>query len=94
MDVKDAITTAKRTVAEMFADEHIVNIGLEEVRLDEDDRDWLITVGFSRVPKMAVGQSFAGIAGYSPNLPRIYKVVKLSKADGSFVSITNRAVEG
>lgn len=91
MDVKEAIKRAKTYVAETFSDENIVNIGLEEVRRNEDGRHWLITVGFSRVEPMV---KTATVLGYhNPDLPRVYKVVTLSNQDGDMISITNRAVE-
>lgn len=94
MDVKEAIRRAKTYVAEMFSDENIANIGLEEVRRDEDGRNWLITVGFSRVPSARIGAaSLASIVGYGLDLPRIYKIVTLDDQDGELISITNRTVE-
>ena len=35
MDVKQAVRTAKEHVVELFADEPIENVGLEEVEFDE-----------------------------------------------------------
>ncbi len=94
MDVKEAIKRAKTYVAETFSDENIVDVGLEEVRRDEDGRNWLITVGFSRVSSVVEASRARGasILGYSSDLPRIYKVVTLSDQDGDLISITNRAV--
>ncbi|TXM67112.1 hypothetical protein FV222_24895 [Methylobacterium sp. WL103] len=95
MDVKEAIVKAKGYVADMFQDEGVVNIGLEEIRLDDEDHNWLITVGFSRVAKghAAAGRALENVIGPNPNLPRTYKVVKLHKHDGDFISITNRSLE-
>lgn len=90
MDVKEAIRRAKTYVAEMFSDENIANIGLEEVRRDEDGRNWLITVGFSRVSPVTKPTALLGL---SLDLPRIYKVVAMNDQDGELISITNRAVE-
>ena len=95
MDIKTAIVSAKNYVSELFSDEGIVNIGLEEIRLDDENQNWLITVGFSRVPKPQAAQNrvLEGLVGANPNLPRTYKVVRLRKDDGNLVSITSRAVE-
>ena len=35
MDVKQAVQTAKEHVAHLFADEHISNVGLEEVEFSD-----------------------------------------------------------
>jgi len=46
VDVKEAVRAAKTFVADILSAEKVTNIGLEEVRLDDDQ--WLVTVGFSR----------------------------------------------
>ena len=48
MDVKEAVQAAKKHVAEIFADESIANVGLEEVEFNEIEQVWAITIGFSR----------------------------------------------
>ena len=48
MDVKQAVQTAKEHVVELFADEPIENVGLEEVEFDESCQVWVVTIGFSR----------------------------------------------
>ena len=40
MDVKQAVQTAKEHVAHLFADEPIMDVGLEEVEFDEVDKVW------------------------------------------------------
>ena len=47
MDVKEAAKLAKDYVADLFKDERISNVGLEEIEL-RDGRFWEVTVGFSR----------------------------------------------
>ena len=93
MDAKEAIRRAKIYVADMFSDENIANIGLEEVRRDEG-RNWLITIGFSRVPLSQLNtQALANFIGHVRDLPRVYKIVTMDDSDGELVSITNRLVE-
>ena len=53
MDVKAAVRTAKEYVADLLADEGIINLGLEEVVFDEGDGTWNVTVGFSRPWELA-----------------------------------------
>ena len=48
MDVKQAVETAKRYVGELFDQEGIKNLGLEEIELDHSGGEWRVTVGFSR----------------------------------------------
>jgi hypothetical protein len=91
MDVKEAIKRAKAYVADVFAEESIANIGLEEVRLDDENRNWLITIGFSRLS--GIDQMTKNLSFLKSDLPRIYKVVKVQDHDGKLISISNRAVE-
>ena len=48
MDVKEAIQKTKTYIGEVFADEHISNLGLEEVDYDNQNDAWAITLAFSR----------------------------------------------
>jgi hypothetical protein len=48
MDVKEAVATAKKYVGELFTQEGITNLGLEEIEFDEQAGEWRVTVGFSR----------------------------------------------
>ena len=46
MEVKSAVQTAKNYVREIFEDEEISNLGLEEIQ--RKGGSWEITIGFSR----------------------------------------------
>ena len=48
MDVKAAVALAKNHITDLFAQEGLTNLGLEEVEYDEVREQWRITVGFSR----------------------------------------------
>lgn len=48
MDVKDAVRLAKAYVREVFAEEDILDVGLEETHFDEAAARWTITIGFRR----------------------------------------------
>ena len=50
MDVKEAAKLAKDYVVDLFAEEGIGNVGLEEIELrpGPDGSFWSVTVGFSR----------------------------------------------
>ena len=45
MEMREAVRKAKTHVAELFHDEGIANVGLEEIKLSGDF--WEITIGFS-----------------------------------------------
>ena len=48
MNVKEAARAAKSYIADIYSDEDISDIGLEEVEIDDFTDTWKITVGFSR----------------------------------------------
>ena len=92
MDVKHAVATAKKYVGELFAQEGITNLGLEEVEFDEAAGEWRVTVGFSRPWDMmgtpAATLLFQGVPR------RSFKVVRLSDRTGTVVSVRDRDVAG
>jgi hypothetical protein len=87
MQVKEAITTAKKWVADLFEGEGVEGIRLEEVRFDEGPENWLITVGIDR-PRPASPNI---VDRLRPELKRSYKVVTLNDRTGELVSVTNRS---
>ncbi len=48
MDVKEAISLARDYVKEVFTEEQISAVGLEEVEFDESSDNWHVTIGFTR----------------------------------------------
>ena len=90
MDVKQAVRTAKEHVAEIFSDESIRNVGLEEVEFDEVDRVWAITVGFSRFWG-SPGDIFRALDG---GTARTFKIVRVEDASGRVQSVKHRILTG
>ena len=80
MDVKLAVAIAKEHITELFGEEEILNLGLEEVELD-DEEFWRITIGFSRPWNRNVGSVLSG------ENSRSYKIVVLRKKDGHVLSV-------
>ena len=85
MEVKQAVATAKDYVADLFEDEQIAHVGLEEVKLLGGV--WEITIGFSRPWDRGV----LSIAP-DPSL-RSYKVVRIRDTSGEVLSVVNRALD-
>ncbi len=75
MDVKDAIKVAKGWVSDIYSDEGILNLGLEEVEFDEAAQLWKITVGFSR-PWNTLRGALSSIGG-DVGARRAYRVVSM-----------------
>lgn len=89
MDVKEIVRTALEHTSEMFHDENISNLGLEEVEYDESQGEWIVTVGFSRpwdYPKTV----FAQLQQTGGHPRRDYKVLRIRESDGQVLSIKNR----
>ncbi|MYB48922.1 MAG: hypothetical protein F4X72_06575 [Dehalococcoidia bacterium] len=84
MDVKAAVKIAKTQVADLFADEEIVDIGLEEVEFDDSVGIWIVTIGFSR-PWEQKNALTAALGEGRPS--RSYKVIRLADADGRMVAL-------
>ena len=91
MDVKEAVQAAKKHVAEIFADESIVNVGLEEVEFDELNRTWVITIGFSR-PWDHAGSVMRALEGRSK--ARTFKIVRIEDETDRVQSVKHRNVAG
>ena len=93
IEVKEAIQIAKKYVADIFEDEGIFNIGLEEVE-NSGDR-WEVTIGFSRKWDKPPRSPFAGIAGMTADsdhraIARTYKVVEIDEVNGQVLELRNR----
>ncbi|MCU7809972.1 MAG: hypothetical protein KZQ77_01875 [Candidatus Thiodiazotropha sp. (ex Notomyrtea botanica)] len=89
MDVKSAVKIATSYVLDLFKDEDVSNVGLEEVEFDPAESVWVVTIGFSRpwdYPKNALA-SFTGETRPS----RSYKVITIMDNSEQVVSIKNRA---
>lgn len=74
LQVKEAVSIAKRYVADLFADEGVVGLGLEEVDYDEFRNEWRITLGLSR------SQNAGGLGNLLAAIGRQYKVVTIDSS--------------
>ena len=91
MDVKQAVQTAKQHIADIFADESIWAVGLEEVEFNESDRVWAITIGFSRSWGRPGDDIVRALGG---NTARIFKTVRIKDDNGRLESVKHRHVAG
>jgi len=91
MDVKEAITAAKTYLSDVYAEEQVTNLGLEEVEHMPADGKWVITLAFSRpwnTPRTRAQEVLENLGAVS-GLRRTYKVITLAE-DGTVVSMKNR----
>ena len=74
MNAKEAVAAAKAYIEDMFADEQIKEMGLEEVEFEDETNCWNITIGFKRPwDKNALAETMKGGA-----FRRSYKVVAIN----------------
>lgn len=79
--VQRAVAAARDFAGDLLGEEKLAGISLEEVELSEEDRYWLITLGFP-----ASGR-FSELAG----LGREYKIFKVDAVSGAVSSMKIRA---
>lgn len=88
MNLKEAVAKAKQHVAEVFADEAVSAIRLEEIEFDDTHDAWNITIGFDRpISDFPYGGGVIGIP-----TRRVFKSVAVSDANGAILSIKHRAI--
>jgi hypothetical protein len=75
MDLKGAVAIAKQQVSDLFAAEAPQNLRLEEYLYDDHLGIWSLTIGFA-------------LAGHPQT--RDYKIVRVSEANKSVLSVRNR----
>ena len=89
MDLQEAVATAKQFVSDLFRDEDIAHLGLEEVQFDEQANAWHVTVGFSR--PWQINSPFTGVVTAKVYRERSLKDVDVSDETGTVISITDHA---
>ena len=85
---EDAVRAAKRWLADVYADEAIAQVALEEVRFREGN--WEITLGFERVGQKQSKNKHKSL--FAPERRRIYKVVVLAGNDNHVMEMRDREV--
>ena len=97
MDVREAVAVAKGYLTNLYTDEAIEHLGLEEVEFDECADTWRVTLGFSRPWDRAplperhpLAPALAHSMAPSP-LRRAYKEIRISDEDGRVESEGGRA---
>ena len=86
MDVKEAVSVAKGYLTEVFEEERITDIGLEEIEFRSSDSTWEITLGFSRPWDQRIG----ALLRERQAPARSYKVVRIKDHSGEVQSLKDR----
>lgn len=88
MNVKEIVKHAMDHIYDLFRDEKITNLGLEEVEFNTDIGEWEVTVGFSR-PWDYPDATLTVLAAVR-SVKRTYKIVTIKDANGEVISVKNR----
>lgn len=96
IDVTQAVARAKAYVKRLFAGESILHVGIEEVKYDEEQEVWNVTIGFFREwdakappPTPPYFKSIVGKHHQEWNR-RTFKVLAVEGESGKVRSMTNR----
>ncbi len=98
IDVKEAVKIARDFATELYQDEEVSNIGLEEVNFDETTQQWAVTIGFdTNRKKVSRPNKPLSIIGnlnneISEEPIRAYKVIRLDAEKGEFKGMKMRQV--
>jgi hypothetical protein len=90
MDDKEAIAAAKKYVNDIYAEEQVTNVALEEIE-HWPEGNWVITVAFSRpwnTPRTRAQEVLENLGAVSP-MKRSYKIITMAN-DGKVISMKNR----
>jgi hypothetical protein len=93
IDIKDAVKAARVFAQQLFDQESLKNLALEEVELDADAGEWLVTLGYdspNRKRKTTTGPSLFPTVE-ELNI-REYKIFRIAANDGHLVSMRLRDV--
>ncbi len=97
---KDAVRRAKESLIELYQDDKIKSLALEEIELVKDGERglWSVTLGFYRPKSVStVGGGMLSLAGYgAPTAQvenRVYKTVFVDASTGEFVKMDIRQVQ-
>lgn len=91
MESLEAVQTAKDYVREVYADERISRPRLEELNLDRDVGEWLVTIGFAFdvSPHQSDSPTLTPVARHVYG-NRMYKVVHIRDGTGEVLRMTDR----
>lgn len=93
--MREAIKNAKDYVREVYADDPPKDLHLEEVKREDDDSAWIVTVGFRAFSIQEAKNGIGALNELFPQdayrrFPREYKVITINATSGEVVSMVNR----
>ena len=90
IEVTQAIKLARRFFNEIYQDEAIQNLMLEEVVIDDDSNEWRITFGYDSHIGKEANTIFS--EKITSKTPRVYKKIHIDADEGDFKGMFMREV--
>jgi len=87
IDVREAVRIARKTMLDIYHEDQIPQLTLEEAERSKDGAHWLITVSFARPFAKSAIEAMTGQQGTTT-----YKVVDIDAETGTVSSIRMRQV--
>jgi len=89
ISVKEAVTKAFEYAHDFYKPQEIPELMLEEVELDEEKKNWLVTLGY-KSPRVIQKQT-SGLGAFPATTEkesiREYKIFRIDALDGHFISL-------
>jgi hypothetical protein len=88
IDMKQAVQIALDFCRSFYGQDKLADLILEEVELTEDEKFWLVTMGFN-LGQVETGQPSANISGSSPTKrpDHVFKTMKVDANNGRALSL-------
>ena len=93
VNLKEAVQEAKTYIKQLFSDERIYDLLLEELEKSEDEKYWLVTLGFdveSELNKKTSPLEEAFSITPRKSYKRVYRTIKIDSETGEMVSMKGR----
>jgi hypothetical protein len=92
MTVKEAVKTAIDYTQDLFSEQAVSSLRLEEVEFDNEKKEWAITIGFLRAREFKTSSAIniAAAALFENSVERIFKVVKINEDTQNITSVKDR----
>lgn len=95
LTIKQAVQKAREYFAELFSNDNVKDLALEEVKFDDERNAWLVTLGFKSHREKTITAPSTTRLGSTDIITeslREYKTFNLNPETGDLLSIDMRSV--
>lgn len=90
ISIEDAVKSAREFAERLYAEGELKQLRVEEIESSDDDKKWLITLGWIEPAVKQIG-GFAALANATLEpLPRVYKIFAIDAVTGHVLSMKMR----